>query len=96
MSLFYLSSGLQAEKHDQVQHVCCYFQEFPWTMPKLQIIIDNMLDNYDEWIMYYKCFRVSLALKTVEEGLVETFYQGIKLKNYNHFCQFSLIKSLYI
>ena len=48
MSLWHLSSGLQAEKHDQVQHVYCHFQEFPWTMPKLQIITDNMLDNYDE------------------------------------------------
>ena len=47
MPLWHLSSGLQEEKHDQVQHVS-HFQEFPWTMPKLQIIIDNMLGNYDE------------------------------------------------
>ena len=47
-------------------------------MAKLQIIIDNTLDDDDdEHITYYKCFRDSLTLKTVEEGPDETFYQGI-------------------
>ena len=49
-------------------------------MAKLQIIIDNTLDDDDdddEHITCYKCFRDSLTLKTVEEGPDETFYQGI-------------------
>ena len=75
--LWCLNLGLQSEKHDPVQHVCC-IQEFAWTMAKLQIIIDNTLDDDDdEHITYYKCFRDSLTLKTVEEGPDKTFDQGI-------------------
>ena len=92
VSLRCLSLGLQAEKHDPVQHFR-RIQEFAWTMAKLQIVIDNSLDDDDddECITYYKCFRDSLTLKTVEEGPDETFYQGIKLKNYNHFREVDLI-----
>ena len=81
--LRHLSLGLQAKKHDTMQHVCP-IQEFVWTTAKLQTIIDNMVDD-NERIMYYKCFRDSLTLKTVEEGPDETFHKGTKLKNYTHF-----------
>ena len=64
-------------------------------MAKLQTIIDNMVDD-NEHIMYYKCFRDSLTLKTVEEGPDETFHKGTKLKNYTHFWEVSHIKSLCI
>ena len=53
-------------------------------MAKLQTIVDNIVDD-NEPIMYYKCFRDSLTLKTVEEGPDETFHKGTKLKNYTHF-----------
>ena len=74
------SLGLQAEKHDPVQHVCC-IQEFAWTIAKLKIDTDNTLDDDDEHITHYKCFRDFLTLKTAEEGPDKTFHQGIKLKN---------------
>ena len=74
-------------------------------MVKLQIVIETMLDADDddddddddgEHITNYKRFRDSLILKTIEEGPDETFYQGIKLKNYNHFQEVSHIKSILI
>lgn len=74
------SLGLQAEKHDPVQYVHC-IQEFAWTIAKLQIDTDNTLDDDDECITHYKCFRDFLILKTAEEGPDKTSHQGIKLKN---------------
>ena len=70
-------------------------------MVKLQIVIETMLDADDddddgEHITNYKRFRDSLILKTTEEGPDETFHQGIKLKNYNHFQEVSHIKSILI
>ena len=100
--LRHLSLGLQAKKQDTVQQVY-YIQKFAGTMVKLQIVIETMLDADDddddddgEHITNYKRFRDSLILKTIEEGPDETFYQGIKLKNYNHFQEVSHIKSILI
>ena len=97
-SLRNLSLGLQVKKQDTVQQVY-YIQKFAGTMVKLQIVIETMLDADDddgEHITNYKRFRDSLILKTIEEGPDETFYQGIKLKNYNHFQEVSHIKSILI
>ena len=96
--LRHLSLELQAKKQDTVQQVY-YIQKFAGTMVKLQIVIETMLDADDddgEHITNYKRFRDSLILKTIEEGPDETFYQGIKLKNYNHFQEVSHIKSILI
>ena len=97
-SLRNLSLGLQVKKQDTVQQVY-YIQKFAGTMAKLQIVIETMLDDDDddgEHITNYKRSRDSLILKTIEEGSDETFYQGIKLKNYNHFQEVSHIKSILI
>ena len=96
--LRHLSLELQAKKQDTVQQVY-YIQKFAGTMVKLQIVIETMLDADDddgEHITNYKRFRDSLILKTIEEGPDETFYLGIKLKNYNHFQEVSHIKSILI
>ena len=96
--LRHLSLELQAKKQDTVQQVY-YIQKFAGTMVKLQIVIETMLDaddDDDEHITNYKRFRDPLILKTIEEGPDETFYQGIKLKNYNHFQEVSHIKSILI
>ena len=98
-SLRNLSLGLQVKKEDTVQQVY-YIQKFAGTMAKLQIVIETMLDDDDdddgEHITNYKRSRDSLILKTIEEGSDESFYQGIKLKNYNHFQEVSHIKSILI
>ena len=92
--LLRLTLALQAEKHNQVKQVCC-IQDFTWTMAKLQTAIENTLDYEDKHITYYKRFRDSLTVKTAGKTS-DTFYQGIKLKNYSHYQDVKQIRSLYI
>ena len=44
---------LQAEKHNPVSHLCG-IQNFTWAMMKLQIAVENTLDEEDKRITYYK------------------------------------------
>ena len=71
-------------------------QEFTWTMAKLQITIDNTIEGDEERITYYKRFKESLTMKTVEGRAEETCYQGVKLANYHLFRNVEQIKSLYL
>ena len=48
-----LALALQAERHDRVKQDRP-IHDFTWTMAKLQIAVENTLDEEDKHITYYK------------------------------------------
>ena len=58
-------------------------QEFTWTMVKLQILIENTLDDQDSIMTSCKKFLSEIVEKESEkEGKVQYFYQDVKLKKF--------------